>query len=254
MSQDLVYDAWNRLVQAKDSAGNVLQSFTYDGTNRRLMSSASGTTTDFYYSDQWQVLEEQAGGQGLVRYVWSPVYVNALVLRDRDTDGDGTMDERLYVQQDANWNVTAMVSTSGTVVERYDYTAYGPVTVLAADWSSQSRSGYDWVYLHQGGRFDPISGFHRALEGSPPTKRPLTHELMASTIVTLGGQIQDVLVWDFNQVERFHYAKLRIRHLGQLFEIDSRPSDALALAIRSKVPFAIAEHLLTTHSAPLAIF
>jgi hypothetical protein len=38
-----------------------------------------------------------------VQYVWSPVYVDALILRDRDTDADGTIDERLYVAQDANY-------------------------------------------------------------------------------------------------------------------------------------------------------
>src|SRR5262245_60103272 len=52
------------------------------------------------------------------QYVWSPMYVDALICRDRDTDGNGTMDERLYVQQDANWNVTAVISTSGSVQER----------------------------------------------------------------------------------------------------------------------------------------
>ena len=48
-----------------------------------------------YYSDQDQVLEEQVGGVTQNQYVWSPVYVNALVERD----SGGT---RLYVQQDAN--------------------------------------------------------------------------------------------------------------------------------------------------------
>jgi hypothetical protein len=47
--------------------------------------------------------------------------VDALVLRDRDTGGDPELDERLYVQQDANFNVTALVDTAGNVVERYVY-------------------------------------------------------------------------------------------------------------------------------------
>jgi hypothetical protein len=52
------------------------------------------------------VLEERVASGGTlvprVQYVWSPVYVDALVLRDRDTNGDGTLDERLWVVQDAN--------------------------------------------------------------------------------------------------------------------------------------------------------
>jgi len=48
-----------------------------------------------------------------VQYVRSPAYVNALVLRDRSTLHNGTLDERVWVQQDANWNVTALVNSSG---------------------------------------------------------------------------------------------------------------------------------------------
>jgi len=47
------------------------------------------------------------------------VYVDALVERDRDPNLSGTLSERLYVQQDANWNVTALVDSTGVVQERY---------------------------------------------------------------------------------------------------------------------------------------
>jgi hypothetical protein len=56
------------------------------------------------------------GGQAKVQYVWSPVYVDALILRDRDADNNGTLEERLYVAQDANYNVTALFDNSGNVV------------------------------------------------------------------------------------------------------------------------------------------
>jgi len=52
---------------------------------------------------------------------------------DRDTNGDGTLDERLWVVQDANYNVTALFDNSGNVVERYIYDPFGSVTVLDAD-------------------------------------------------------------------------------------------------------------------------
>ena len=63
-------------------------------------------------------------------YIRSPVYVDALVLRDRDSNADGTLDERLYVAQDANYNVIALFDNSGNVVERYVYDPFGSVTVL----------------------------------------------------------------------------------------------------------------------------
>jgi hypothetical protein len=70
-----------------------------------------------------------------VQYVWSPVYVDAMVLRDRDSDGDGTLDERLGVVQDANYNVTALFDNSGNVVERYLYDPFGQATVLDVEWN-----------------------------------------------------------------------------------------------------------------------
>jgi len=95
-----------------------------------------------------------------VQYVWSPVYVDALVLRDRDSNGDGTLDQRLYVMQDANYNITAIFDNAGTIVERYVYDPFGQVTVLATDWSERAASDFAWHYLHQGGRFDATSGLY----------------------------------------------------------------------------------------------
>jgi RHS repeat-associated protein len=158
--RQFVYNAWNRLVEVKDSGGNTLKSYAYDGLHRWVQESAGGTTTDQYYSDAWQVLEERVGGQTKAQYVWSPVYVDALVLRDRDTNGDGSLDERLYVVQDANYNVTALFDNAGNVVERYAYDPFGQVTVLDAGWNTLSTSAFGWVYLHQGGRFDATSGLY----------------------------------------------------------------------------------------------
>jgi len=87
--------------------------------------------------------------------VWSPVYVNALVLRDQSNEG--YLDQRLYVLQDANWNVTTMTDVSGTVVERYAYSPFGATSVYAADWTSRGSSLYNSMYLFQGGRYDAVT-------------------------------------------------------------------------------------------------
>jgi hypothetical protein len=58
------------------------------------------------------MLEEQEAGKLKAEYVWSPIYVDALILRNRDTGTDGMIDETLYVQHDANWNVTALVRST----------------------------------------------------------------------------------------------------------------------------------------------
>lgn len=152
-----VYNGWNRLMEVKDSSNNPLVDYTYDALGRRI-SGDNGTEVHLYYSAQWQMLEERINGIAVAQNVWSPLYVDALVLRDRDADGlGGTLEERLYVQQDANWNVTAITDETGAVVERYIYDPYGQVSVLAANWTARSSSAYGWVYLHQGGRYDEVS-------------------------------------------------------------------------------------------------
>ena len=119
-----------------------------------------GTATDLYYSDQWQVLEERVGGAAKVQLRLEPGVRRCLVLRDRDATGGGTLSERLWVQQDANWNVTALVNTSGSVVERYVYDPYGAATILGASWATLSASAYAWIYGYQGGRFDGTTGLY----------------------------------------------------------------------------------------------
>jgi RHS repeat-associated protein len=158
------YDAWNRLVAVK-SGSTTLETMAYDGLGRRVATTDAGTstTTDLYYSSDWQVLEEAVGGAATTRYVWSPVYVDAMVLRDRATTTPGTLDERLWVQQDANWNVTALVNGTGTVVERYVYDPYGAVTVYDGIYTIRSGgSAYGWVYTFQGLRHDAASGLDEA--------------------------------------------------------------------------------------------
>jgi len=72
----------------------------------------------------------------------------------RDKFVGAAFDSRVYVLADANFNVTAIVNSSGTVLERYVYDPYGTFTVVNSSWASPGASSHDWVYLHQGGRWD----------------------------------------------------------------------------------------------------
>ena len=81
----------------------------------------------------------------------------------------------------------------------------------------------------------------RRVKGQP-APRPLTHDLLANTIELLGGELQDIYISDLR--EHTYYAKLRVRHEGELIEIDCRPSDAIALAVTAKVPIYVAEDVL----------
>ncbi|MFW6169696.1 MAG: hypothetical protein ACODAD_04335, partial [Planctomycetota bacterium] len=68
----------------------------------------------------------------------------------------------MYYLADANFNVTALMNTSGTVVERYLYTPYGEVTVLDGDFSSDAdgKSDYNNTTLYTGRTFDPAIGLY----------------------------------------------------------------------------------------------
>jgi hypothetical protein len=86
-----VYDAWNRLVSI--SIGDVLVAeYQYDGQNRRIVkltytSGVLSETRHFYFSNQWQDLEERLGTSTSMdkQYVWGIRYVDELICRD-DTE------------------------------------------------------------------------------------------------------------------------------------------------------------------------
>ena len=73
-------------------------------------------------------------------------------------------------------------------------------------------------------------------------QRPMTHDLLANTLEALGAELEKVVVNELQ--EHTFYAKLVIRQQGQLIEIDSRPSDAIALGVASDVPLYVEDHVL----------
>jgi hypothetical protein len=72
--------------------------------------------------------------------------------------------------------------------------------------------------------------------------RPLTHDLMLQTLTTLGATIERVAVIDLR--EGTYYAEIHLRHQDRTHLIDSRPSDAIALAVRVDAPIMASEDLL----------
>ena len=72
--------------------------------------------------------------------------------------------------------------------------------------------------------------------------RPLTHDLIISVVEQLGGEIQDIIISDLK--EHTYFAKLRVRKDGELTEVDCRPSDAIAVAVASRVPIYVNEDVL----------
>jgi bifunctional DNase/RNase len=72
--------------------------------------------------------------------------------------------------------------------------------------------------------------------------RPLTHDLLSSVIDKLGATVNSIIVNDLKN-DTF-YAKILLNVDGGLIEVDSRPSDALALAVRVEAPIYVEEAVL----------
>jgi bifunctional DNase/RNase len=89
--------------------------------------------------------------------------------------------------------------------------------------------------------FFEATSIDRRVRGQP-TLRPLTHDLLASTIEHLGGELQDIYISELR--DHTYFAKLRIKHEGELIEVDSRPSDAIAVAVTVDVPIFVAEDVI----------
>jgi bifunctional DNase/RNase len=70
-----------------------------------------------------------------------------------------------------------------------------------------------------------------------PRLRPLTHDLIVSTVESLGGQLDSVVINDMR--EHTYFARLRIKKDGEIIEIDARPSDAIAVAVTCEPPLPI---------------
>ena len=74
------------------------------------------------------------------------------------------------------------------------------------------------------------------------TPRPPTHELLASVIEHLGGKVEKVVINDLR--DRTFFALLHIRQGDKVAQVDSRPSDAIALGIGHGVPILVDEKVL----------
>ncbi|HEY7415855.1 MAG TPA: bifunctional nuclease family protein [Ktedonobacteraceae bacterium] len=72
--------------------------------------------------------------------------------------------------------------------------------------------------------------------------RPLTHDLLKNVITELGAKIVSVVISDL--IDDIYYARIILDVEGRHVEIDSRPSDAIALAVRTKAPIYVEESVL----------
>ena len=95
--------------------------------------------------------------------------------------------------------------------------------------------------------FPILIGVHEAYAIDRRTKgivvqRPLTHDLIDHLIEQLNGQVEQIVISELR--DSTFFAKLVLRRNGELIEVDSRPSDAIALGVASETPIYVEDHVL----------
>jgi len=85
-----------------------------------------------------------------------------------------------------------------------------------------------------------IMAIDRRLKGKS-TIRPLTHDLLGDIIEALGAKIEKVVLSDLRN--HTYYATIHLNINNKKVEVDSRPSDAIAIGVATNVPFFVAEHV-----------
>jgi len=85
-----------------------------------------------------------------------------------------------------------------------------------------------------------ILAIDRRLKGIMPP-RPMTHDLLGNVIEGLGAKTEKIVISDLRQ--HTFFARIHITLNGRTVEIDSRPSDAIALGVARQVPIFVADHV-----------
>jgi bifunctional DNase/RNase len=124
------------------------------------------------------------------------------------------------------------------------------IEMLLAKVILQDNAEQSLIYLREkeGERTFPIvigpfeaQEIWRQVEGEK-TPRPLTHQLLATVMERLGGYLKRVLINDLEN--KTFFARLVIQREDEELEIDSRPSDAIALATRYRCAILVSEEVL----------
>jgi bifunctional DNase/RNase len=80
-----------------------------------------------------------------------------------------------------------------------------------------------------------------ALEGTQ-VPRPLSHDLMRTMLEAMHATLEQIVIYDIK--ESTFFAKLIVRQNGETQEIDARPSDGIALALRMQAPIYVADKII----------
>lgn len=150
------WDAWNRLVEIKNSS-TLVASFVYDALTRRTKRLNNEGTRYYFYDRRWGALEERISGFISRQFTWNPDDRWNLIRCKRTAVG--ILDEVRYVLRDY-LDPVAIIDESGTVDERYGYDAFGKHRFMDASFGTRAGSICDWIWLFHGEFNDLENGLY----------------------------------------------------------------------------------------------
>jgi RHS repeat-associated protein len=119
-------------------------------------------TRHYFYTAAWQSIEERVGASTSAerQFVWGLRFIDDLILRDRDTTGGGTLNERLYALQDPLGSIAGVVTSAGGIQERYAYAPYGTPFFQSPVFTTRTESFFEWETLFAAYRFDSAASLY----------------------------------------------------------------------------------------------
>jgi RHS repeat-associated protein len=150
------YDGENRIVKISrgdgDSTPTTVATFDYNALGRRIYAydAIAGAGRYFCYNNNWQVLQEYntAGS-----FAWANVFGNYI---DEVLVRSATSSKYYYAHNHLYGPVAVMDFTAGTVLERYDYDAYGATHIMDASYTARTASAVGNPYSFTGRELDTL--------------------------------------------------------------------------------------------------
>ena len=158
-AMNLTWDSDNKLRSADiDANGTADVNFQYDALGRRVARSGTGGSVVYVQMDQQTIADYPVGGAATTptfRYVYAS-YIDEPVVRKTAGTG-GTL---VYFHRNQQYTITAVTTSTGTIAERYAYTAYGQPTILDASGTVLQTSNFSLRYSFTGREWDATLGLH----------------------------------------------------------------------------------------------
>ena len=161
------YDYENRLISV---SGGVTATYSYDPLGRRIQKVTGGSTTNYYFDGARVIEERNASDSVVATYVYGSGIDEILTM-----DRGGTI---YYYHQNSLGSVVAVTNAAGAVVERYEYDAYGKVTIYDNSYTQLPSSAIGNPYMFTGREYDQETGlyYYRARYYSPTLGRFLQRD------------------------------------------------------------------------------